>query len=151
MPDIAHTLGLPRIRAVVEAFYAEVRRHPRLALPFGRVDDWPRHLDQLTHFWWTTLGGERYLDYRYHVAARHAGTGFTPALLQDWLALFEHTLRANLPAELAEPWLERARRIGESLRLMHELGHFDRHEALSEGQPTKPPLQCGSTGQSPTA
>jgi len=126
MRNVADDITLPRVEAVVADFYARVRQHPSLAQPFTRITDWPAHLDHLTHFWWVTLGGQRYLQYRYNVPERHATAGFTPALLVDWLALFRQTVTAHLPPELAEAWLARAERIGESLSLMHELGHFPR-------------------------
>lgn len=124
MRDIAHEIGRERIAAVVTAFYAAVRQHPTLSVPFARVHDWPSHLDILTHFWWVTLGGERYLDYSYQVPAKHAEAGFTPELLQDWLALFQTTLGSHLPPEQAQPWIERAHKIGTSLTLLHQLGHL---------------------------
>lgn len=126
MRDIAQDIGHERVADVVDRFYAKVRIHPTLAQPFARVQDWHAHLEHLTHFWWVTLGGQRYLNYSYNVPQRHAETGFTPELLVDWLALFRTTLHEVLPDELAEPWMARAERIGESLRLMHELGHFPR-------------------------
>ncbi|MGQ5524340.1 group III truncated hemoglobin [Chitinimonas sp. PSY-7] len=126
MQAVAEAIGLKNVESVVETFYTAVRQHPTLAGPFGRVTDWPEHLRHLSHFWWVTLGGKRYLDYRYNVTERHAAAGFTPELLNDWLDLFRQTVRARLDAELAEAWLTRVERIGESLRLMHELGHFPR-------------------------
>lgn len=120
MQHIAHDIGREKVALVVERFYAAVRQHPRLQLPFARVSDWPHHLDILTHFWWVTLGGERYLQYPYAVAQKHGEAGFTPELLGDWLALFEATLNEHLPPALAEGWMERARRIGESLTYMHQ-------------------------------
>ncbi|WP_374350763.1 group III truncated hemoglobin [Chitinimonas sp.] len=130
MPDIAEQIGKAGVAAVVERFYRQVRQHPRLAIPFARVEDWPAHLEHLSHFWWVTLGGERYLDYRYQVAQRHAQSGFTPALLADWLALFRQTLFDSLPPELANAWLARAERIGQSLLLMHEHGHIPSQASL---------------------
>lgn len=124
MRDIAHEIGRDRIAEVVAAFYSAVRQHPTLSVPFARVHDWPAHLEILTHFWWVTLGGERYLDYSYQVPAKHAEAGFTPELLQDWLALFQTTLTSHLPPDQAVPWIERARKIGTSLNLLHELGHL---------------------------
>lgn len=117
MRDIAHDIGRDRVAAVVATFYSRVRQHATLAGPFARVHDWPHHLEILTHFWWVSLGGERYLDYSYQVPAKHAEAGFTPALFQD-------TLLAELPPEQAVPWIERARKIGTSLNLLYELGHF---------------------------
>lgn len=124
MQDIAHQIGRERVAEVVAAFYGQVRVHPTLSVPFARVTDWPHHLEILTHFWWVSLGGERYLDYSYQVPSKHAEAGFTPALLQDWLALFQQTLLDRLPPEQAVPWIERARKIGTSLNLLHELGHL---------------------------
>ncbi|GAB3243609.1 group III truncated hemoglobin [Chitinimonas naiadis] len=124
MRDIAREIGLEQVRLVVDTFYRRVRAHPLLSVPFARVHDWPQHLEHLSHFWWVTLGGERYLDYRYAVPQRHAEAGFTPALLVDWLALFHETVREQVAPPLADAWLERAERIGKSLSLMHELGHF---------------------------
>jgi len=120
MQDIAHLIGQERGADVVDQFYERVRQHPTLQVPFALVEDWPEHKAILTHFWWNTLGGERYMDYRYAVASKHMAAGFTPELLADWLTLFKQTLSDVLPPELAEPWLERARLIGQSLTMMHE-------------------------------
>jgi hemoglobin len=124
MRDIAHEIGRDRVAETVAAFYSRVRQHPQLSVPFARVQDWPHHLEILTHFWWVTLGGERYLDYSYQVPGKHAEAGFTPELLVDWLALFRRTLDEYLPAEQADAWFARAEKIGTSLKLLHELGHM---------------------------
>jgi hemoglobin len=126
MQDIAHEIGRNKVAEVVSSFYAQVRHHLALSIPFARVHDWPHHLEILTHFWWVTLGGERYLDYSYQVPSKHAEAGFTPELLVDWLALFRQTLNEHLPAELADAWFARAEKIGTSLKMLHELGHFQR-------------------------
>lgn len=120
MRDIAEDIGHEWVALVVDRFYERVRHHPTLAAPFARVEDWPHHKALLTHFWWASLGGERYLKHNYEVPRRHAEAGFTPALLQDWLMLFRATLEAELPPELAAGWLDRARRIGESLTWLYE-------------------------------
>ena len=120
MQDIAEAIGRERVAAVVAHFYERVRQHPTLAAPFAILQDWPQHLEYLTHFWWVSLGGKRYLQYGYAVAQKHAEAGFTPELLVDWLALFREVVRAELPAELASGWLERADKIGESLTYMHK-------------------------------
>ena len=130
MQNIAEDITLARVADTVADFYAQVRQHPTLAQPFGRITDWPTHLEHLTHFWWVTLGGQRYLSYRYNVPERHAAAGFTPQLLADWLALFRQVLVAHLPLDLADAWFERATRIGQSLTLMYELGHFPRPATL---------------------
>lgn len=122
MQDIADDIGRERVAAVVDRFYNRIQEHPSLAAPFAIVHDWPAHKEILTHFWWVTLGGERYLDYSYRVAVKHEEAGFTPALLVDWLALFRETIRESIPEPaLANGWIERAERIGESLTYMHEV------------------------------
>src|SRR5688572_7073319 len=78
MKDIAEHLGLETVSAVVSDFYDRIQEHPRLAEPFGRVTDWPEHKAHLTHFWWVTLGGQRYRDKPYRVAEKHMLAGFTP-------------------------------------------------------------------------
>ena len=132
MQDIADQIGQARVAAVVDAFYNRIQHHPTLAAPFAVVDDWPEHKAILTHFWWVSLGGARYLQYPYAVARKHLEAGFTPALLKDWLALFAKVVTAELPPELAEGWLERARKIGESLTYMVE---FQQKQGRT---PTKP-------------
>lgn len=120
MQDIAEDIGRDRVARVVDTFYNRIQQHPTLATPFRRVHDWPGHKAILTHFWWVTLGGKRYLDYNYAVAHKHEEAGFTPALLADWLALFRQTIREQISEEpLAGGWIERAERIGESLTYMH--------------------------------
>lgn len=118
--SLAFTIGHDRVEGVVHAFYDQVRIHPTLAEPFNRVQDWPHHLEHLTHFWWTNLGGFRYRDDSYQVAQKHMEAGFTPELLADWLTLFETSLREKLPEILADLWLGRAKNIGRSLVMMHE-------------------------------
>lgn len=120
MQDIAEYIGQDRVAAVVDTFYNRIQQHPTLAAPFAVVRDWPAHKAILTHFWWVSLGGRRYLQYPYAVASKHMEAGFTPALLKDWLALFEEVIRGELPPDLAGGWLERARKIGESLTYMVE-------------------------------
>lgn len=120
MKDIANQIGIEKVSAVVSGFYDCVQEHPRLAEPFATVTDWPEHKAHLTHFWWVTLGGERYRNKPYSVAEKHALAGFTPELLQDWLALFRRTLGKHLPAPLCAEWYTRAEHIGRSLVLMHD-------------------------------
>ncbi|HCT39860.1 MAG TPA: globin [Moraxellaceae bacterium] len=121
MQDIADAIGRDRVARVVDVFYEHVQAHPTLQAPFAGVHDWTSHKEILTHFWWVTLGGKRYIDYSYAVARKHNEAGFTPALLVDWLALFHEIVNAEIPPELAAGWIERAERIGQSLTYMHEV------------------------------
>ncbi|WP_018152763.1 group III truncated hemoglobin [Leeia oryzae] len=120
MQDIATDIGRPQIEAVIDRFYDAIRAHPTLATPFAIVDDWTQHKALLTHFWWVSLGGERYMSYDYQVAAKHLHVGFTPELLEEWLTLFRNTIETHVEATYAALWIKRAELIGESLRLMHQ-------------------------------
>lgn len=113
-------IGRDRIEAVVDDFYERVKRHPTLAVPFASVVDWDEHKAHLAHFWWVSLGGERYRSKPYNVGAKHYEAGVTDPLVDDWLALFRRTLDDHLPNELADLWHARASRMGESIRMMAE-------------------------------
>jgi len=111
-------IGLARIRRVVDDFYDRIQRHPKLAVPFGIVEDWPSHKARLTHFWWLSLGGEAYAPYAYRVGAKHATVGISNELIDEWLTLFRVTLDEHLPKALADAWFQRASRMGDSLRML---------------------------------
>ncbi|WP_211342548.1 group III truncated hemoglobin [Permianibacter aggregans] len=117
---LAEKLGRERVARIVHHFYARVREHPRLKVPFlQHVQDWPQHEAIISHFWWVMLGGEKYLDYRYALPSKHHEAGFTPELLQDWLALFNSTLADFLDDEDRAAWMVHAERIGQSLMHFH--------------------------------
>ena len=121
MEPIAQRIGRERIAQVVDTFYDRVQKDPGLAMPFSVVQNWPRHKEIITHFWWTTLGGERYLDYSYNVVKKHRGVGFTTGLLKNnWLPLFERTIREQLSDDLADAWITQAQRIGRALEMNHQ-------------------------------
>lgn len=113
-------IGLETIRQVVDDFYTRIQCHPTLAEPFMRVKDWPEHKARLSHFWWISLGGERYRDDRYRIAATHLPVGITDALVDDWLALFRATLDDYLEPDLAAHWYQRAEHMGRSIRMLAE-------------------------------
>lgn len=123
MQDIAEQIGRHKVEAVVRDFYGRVRQHPQLSVPFARVQDWPRHEAHIAHFWWTSLGGERYADAEYRVGPKHHEVGVTVPLLEAWLGLFRQSLEAHLAPELAAPWFERALKIGESLLFLAQFAN----------------------------
>ncbi|MCO6441848.1 MAG: group III truncated hemoglobin [Nitrococcus mobilis] len=106
---------------VVDDFYGRVQSHPTLAEPFKRVKDWPEHIARLSHFWWITMGGERYRNDQYHVIAKHMPIGVTDALVDDWLALFHTTLEDHLTPEQTEFWYGYAEQLGQSIRMLAQM------------------------------
>lgn len=117
MQSIAEQAGWETIYHVVDHFYSQIQRHPTLAGPFGHVEDWPRHKERLTYFWWVVLGGARTRQEQYDPVPKHFDAGFSPELLADWLALFRATVEQHVPAPLAAAWLEAAGKIGGGLVL----------------------------------
>lgn len=128
----AGQLGRDTIAGVVDTFYERIQQHPTLAGPFRIVTDWQAHKAKMTHFWWVSLGGRAYAEYDYKVVPKHAAIGITPALVDDWLALFDRTVREQAAGAAADLWLFRARRMGDSLRLV---GNYYRRKQARAPQP----------------
>ena len=115
--DLAALLGRERITTVVADFYDRVRHDPELGPTFAEVRDWNEVKARIGHFWWIDLGGERYRDDVYNPHTVHRHFGVRPEQVDPWLRLFEATVRDHLPAELAEVWLTRARRMADWARV----------------------------------
>lgn len=109
------------INRVVSAFYNEIARDPVLKHPFNTVDDWPHHIERLTHFWWIRFGGTPYMSVSYDPVGKHYETGFNVPFLERWLSLFEDALKKNLTKEQAELWHGFATNIGQALTRNNEM------------------------------
>jgi len=108
------------IQSVVREFYTRVSTDPVLAVPFQTVEDWPHHIDRLTHFWWIRLGGRSYLPGLYNPVEKHFLAGFNLSFLQRWLALFQETLESILTQRQAALWIEIAEYMGQALFMKNE-------------------------------
>jgi hemoglobin len=104
------------IETIVRAFYARVRQDPLLAPVFAsRISDWEPHLDNMFAFWSSmTLHSGRYHG---QPMAKHMRLALDSSHFDRWLALFEETARDLCPPSAAERFIERARRVAESLEL----------------------------------
>lgn len=113
------------IERLVRGFYAKVRRDGVLAPIFeARIHDWEPHLQRMCAFWSSvalTTG-------RYHGSpmTKHLPLPVDADHFDRWLALFEETAREVCPPRAEAHFIERARRIAESL----ELGIAGRHGVL---------------------
>jgi hemoglobin len=114
--DLAALLGRETIAAVVADFYERARHDPDLGPSFAQVKDWDDVKARIGHFWWIDLGGARYRDDVYNPHTVHRHFGVRPEQVDPWLRLFEATVRDHLPADLAEVWLSRARRMADWVR-----------------------------------
>jgi hemoglobin len=104
------------IETLIRGFYARVREDPLLAPIFqSRIADWEPHLDKMFAFWSSmTLQTGRYHG---QPMAKHMPLAVDARHFDRWLALFEEVARDLCPPAAAARFIERARRVAESLEL----------------------------------
>jgi hemoglobin len=120
----------PMIERLVRAFYAKVRTDELLGSVFAaRIRDWEPHLQRMCAFWSSVA----LMSGRYHGSpmAKHLPLPVDGGHFDQWLGLFEATAEEVCPPEAARHFVERARRIAESLEL-GIAGH--RGEFLARGE-----------------
>ncbi|MDO1559706.1 group III truncated hemoglobin [Brevundimonas sp. 2R-24] len=104
------------IAALVETFYAKVRADPLLGPVFAaKISDWAPHLEQMKLFWSSVA----LMTGVYHgrPMPKHIPLPIEAAHFDRWLELFEETAHEVCPLPAADHFIERARRIAESLEL----------------------------------
>jgi hemoglobin len=104
------------IETLIRGFYARVRRDPLRGPVFeARIAEWDPHLENMFAFWSSlTLQSGRYHG---QPMAKHLPLPVDAAHFDRWLALFEATARDLCPPDAAQLFIERARRVAESLEL----------------------------------
>lgn len=131
--DIVARTGIDdaMIKRLVHGFYERARRDPMIGRVFDdNVADWDGHLRRMCDFWSSvTLMTGRY---RGQPMAKHVRLPIDTPHFDRWLAIFAETARELCPTAAADHFIERARRIADSL----ELGI-----ALHKGEPG--PGACG--------
>ena len=107
------------IRAVVDRFYADVRRDTLIGPIFNRIiapEAWPHHLDVITDFWSSMLLGTG--RYGGRPMPKHmAIPELADPHFMRWLALFRRTVQELCPPEIADLFIERSERIANSFRM----------------------------------
>ena len=116
--EIAARTGIDEamIERLVRRFYAAVRADALLAPVFAaHIADWEPHLQRMCAFWSSVA----LMTGRYHgqPMAKHLPIAADGRHFDRWLALFEDTARRECPPAAAEHFIERARRIAESLEM----------------------------------
>jgi hemoglobin len=110
------------IRRLVHGFYDRVRADQALGPVFGaRITDWDPHLERMCAFWSSValLTG----SYHGRPMQAHQTLPVDAQHFDRWLQLFEETAAELCPPAAAELFIDRARRIAESLEMgiaMHE-------------------------------
>ena len=101
---------------LVHRFYDRVRSDPMLGPVFAaRIEDWERHLERMCAFWSSVaLMSGRYSG---QPMEKHATLPVDAERFDQWLHLFEATAEEDCPPAAAAHFLERARRIAQSLEL----------------------------------
>jgi len=107
-----------QIEDLVATFYARIRKHPILSPIFERVigPDWGPHLKVMCDFWSSvmlTTGRYKGRPIPAHVKI----AGIEPSHFAEWLMLFEATAKDLFEPALANSFVEKAKRIAESLKL----------------------------------
>ncbi|WP_027459787.1 group III truncated hemoglobin [Deinococcus murrayi] len=106
--------GEAALRPLLADFYARARADALLGPVFAaHVQDWEAHLERVTAFWVTMLGGSP--AWRGNLNPIHAGLGLRGEHLERWLALFGEAARAHLPPGAADLLLARAGAMGARL------------------------------------
>lgn len=105
----------PQIRAVLERFYASVRRDALLAPAFAVVTDWNEHLDRLADFWSSLmLTSGRYKGNPVALHLVHAAS-IRPEMFVRWLDLWAEATTCLLPTDLAAEMQTKARKVASRL------------------------------------
>ena len=110
------------IERLVRRFYVKVREDSLLAPVFtARIRDWEPHLQRMCAFWSSVA----LMSGRYHgnPMTKHLPLPIDAAHFDRWLALFQETAREVCPPAAEAHFVERARRIAESLELGIAGGH----------------------------
>ena len=117
--DIPEGLDDGMVKAVVDAFYAKARADDVIGPVFNRViadADWPDHLDKIASFWSSMLLGTG--TYSGRPMPKHmAIPELSDVHFSRWLKLFRDTVESICSPEIAELFIERSERIGQSFRL----------------------------------
>ena len=110
------------IDRLVRAFYARVREDTLLGPVFAaRISDWEPHLRQMCAFWSSVV----LMSGVYHgqPMQKHLPLPIDARHFDRWLAVFEETACELCPPRAADCFVERARRIAESLELGLSVAH----------------------------
>lgn len=111
--------GEAALRPLLADFYARARADAVLGPIFAaHVSGWEAHLEAVTAFWVTMLGGPTQAGgqhWRGNLNHIHAPLGVRGVHLARWLALFRASAEAHLPSDAAQVLISRAEAMGTRL------------------------------------
>ena len=105
------------ITSLVHRFYAKVRQDPQIGPIFNdTIEEWGPHLATMVDFWSSVMLTTG--RYKGNPMGKHMRlSGIRPESFERWLTLFEATAGELFVPALAAGFVEKARRIAESLQL----------------------------------
>jgi len=106
----------PMIERLVRKFYERIQAEPVLGPIFAsKIENWEHHIQKLCAFWSSVA----LMTGRYHGQPMrvHLGLPVDRSHFDRWLALFERTAVEICPPVAAAHFVERARRIADSLEM----------------------------------
>ena len=106
----------PMIERLVRTFYGGVRSDELIGPVFAeRITDWEPHIRRMCEFWSSVA----LMSGRYHgqPMVKHMKLPVDSRHFDRWLELFERTAQEVCPPAAADHFIERARRIAQSLEL----------------------------------
>ena len=112
----------PMIERLVRTFYGAVRTDDLIGPVFAeRITDWEPHLQRMCEFWSSVA----LMSGRYHgqPMVKHMPLPVDGRHFDRWLELFERAARDVCPPVAADHFIERARRIAQSLEMGIAAGH----------------------------
>jgi hemoglobin len=144
--DIVARTGINEamIKRLVHGFYERARRDSLIGRVFDdNVADWDDHLRRMCDFWSSvTLMTGRY---RGQPMAKHLRLPIDTPHFDRWLAIFAETARELCPTPADDHFIERARRIADSLELGIAFKKGKPRPRRLRGQPTpRPRASAGS-------
>ncbi|MFB9992769.1 group III truncated hemoglobin [Deinococcus oregonensis] len=116
---LEHLGGEEILRPLLADFYARARADTALGPVFAaHVSDWEAHLEAVTAFWITMLGGQAQSGgppWRGNLNHIHAPLGVRGVHLARWLTLFRAAAEAHLSPDAAQLLVSRAEAMGARL------------------------------------
>ena len=122
LTPLCDKIGRDPVIAVVHDFYGRLHQDAMMRPFFEGIGDFTEHEALIADFWWTAMGGKIETAHQFDMLAKHRALGLNAEALQRWLQVFEETLHAHLPPELAQRWLKLALGIADVMSRHLQLG-----------------------------
>ena len=129
------------ISKLLHRFYADVRQDPLIGPIFNaKIKDWKHHLEIITSFWETLIGGPR--TYGRAMPMKHLPLGLREEHFERWIFLWQANCRAQLPSDVAREMSDLAHHIAHKLRKILCISNESAITARIGPEPLQSSLPC---------